>query len=69
MFDDKTAVALQLADAMCGPTHELPGELIDAARAHWSDLELGEILLVAGQANLNNRVGNMAKQLIELPDD
>ena len=54
---------------MCGPTYELDGGLIDAAREHWTDLELGEILLVAGQANLNNRVGNMAKQLIELPED
>ena len=27
-------------------------------------LELAELILVAGQANLNNRVGNAAKQLL-----
>lgn len=54
---------------MCGPTHELDDSLIDDARFHYSDSELAEVLLVAGQANLNNRVGNMAKQLIELPGD
>ncbi len=62
-------MALAITDAMCGPTHDLDGDLIDGARAHFTDPELAELVLVAGQANLNNRVGNAAKQLINLPGD
>ena len=61
-------MALAIADALCGPTHALDGDLIDGAREQFDDLELAELLLVAGQANLNNRVGNAAKQLINLPE-
>lgn len=64
MFDEKTHAALTLADAMCGPTHELDTELISDLRAHFTEVELAELILVAGQANLNNRAGNAAKQLL-----
>lgn len=65
MFDDATQAALALADTMCGNgTHELPAEQIATLRAHFSEVELGELILVCGQANLNNRAGNAAKQLL-----
>ena len=44
--------------------HTLDAEQIDALRAHFSEVELAEIILVCGQANLNNRAGNAAKQLL-----
>jgi len=63
-FDARTRVALQLADTMCGATHQLDTELTEALREHFSEVELAELILVAGQANLNNRAGNVAKQLL-----
>jgi alkylhydroperoxidase family enzyme len=53
-----------LADALCGETHTLAPELIEALREHFSEAELAELILVCGQANLNNRAGNAAKQLL-----
>ncbi|MEM7094550.1 MAG: hypothetical protein AAF567_16220 [Actinomycetota bacterium] len=49
---------------MCGETAVLPVELIEELRFHYSEVELGELILVCGQANLNNRAGNAAKQLL-----
>jgi len=57
--------ALQLADALTGDaTHELEAALVAELRAHYSEAELAEMILVCGQANLNNRAGNAAKQLL-----
>jgi len=53
---------------MCGPTASLPAELIDELRFHYGETELAELILVCGQANLNNRAGNAAKQLLGSPD-
>lgn len=65
MFDDKARAALELADALCtSSTHELDAELISELRFHFSERELAELILVCGQANLNNRAGNAAKQLL-----
>ena len=65
MFDDKEQAALALADAMCGDTtHELDAELIVQLRDHFTETERAELILVCGQANLNNRAGNAAKQLL-----
>lgn len=64
MFDERERAALALADAMSGSTHQLPSELIETVRAHFSERERAELILVAGQANLNNRAGNAAKQLL-----
>ncbi len=56
---------LRLADEVSGDaSHALSAELIGGLRAHFSEEELGELVLVAGQANLNNRAGNAAKQLL-----
>jgi alkylhydroperoxidase family enzyme len=64
VFDDRSRLALLLADAVCGDTHTLDPALIAELRNHFGEAELAELILVAGQANLNNRAGNAAKQLL-----
>lgn len=64
MFDEASRTALALADALSGPTHALDPALVADLRDHFTEAERAELLLVAGQANLNNRVGNAAKQLL-----
>ena len=64
MFDDRAHSALLLADAMSGPTHALDPLLQTELRNSFSEAEMAELILVAGQANLNNRAGNAAKQLL-----
>ncbi|RZV45609.1 MAG: hypothetical protein EX269_09470 [Acidimicrobiales bacterium] len=64
VFDDRKRALLHLADAMSGDTSTLDAGLITALRDHFTEAELAELILVAGQANLNNRVGNVAKQLL-----
>ena len=66
-FDDRTAAALRLADSMCGDSHQLDPDLVTELRGHFTEEELAELILVAGQANLNNRAGNAAKQLLGPP--
>jgi len=55
---------LRLADAVAAESHALGDPLIADLREYFSELELAELVLVAGQANLNNRSGNAAKQLL-----
>ncbi|MEE9413723.1 MAG: hypothetical protein V3V01_00470 [Acidimicrobiales bacterium] len=56
---------MRLANAMCGDrTHALDDELASELRANFDETELAELILVCGQANLNNRAGNAAKQLL-----
>lgn len=64
VFDGSTQVALRLADAMCGDSFDLDTKLIAELRSHFDETQLAELILVAGQANLNNRAGNAAKQLL-----
>jgi len=64
IFDDEERAVLELADAVSGDSSELPPLLIEELRFHFGEAELAELILVAGQANLNNRVGNAAKQLL-----
>jgi len=65
VFDVSTIAALNLTDAMSGDqTHTLDPELIAELREHFVEAELAELILVCGQANLNNRAGNVAKQLL-----
>ena len=45
-------------------SHELAPELRASLRDLFTELERGELILVCGQANLNNRAGNAAKQLL-----
>ena len=63
-FDAPAQAALALADAMSGPTAQLEPALLQSMREHFSEVERAELLLVCGQANLNNRAGNVAKQLL-----
>jgi alkylhydroperoxidase family enzyme len=49
---------------MSGPTRDLPDSLIARLRTLFDERERAELILVAGQANLNNRAGNAAKQLL-----
>ena len=64
IFDERELAALQLADAMCGDSQSIPADLQAVLRARFTEVELAELILVAGQANLNNRAGNAAKQLL-----
>ncbi len=55
---------LRLADAVSADSHALDPSLIGELRDLFDETELAELVLVAGQANLNNRAGNAAKQLL-----
>jgi len=63
-FDDSTQATLRLVDAICGDSHALDPQLVREMQTFFDETELAEIILVAGQANLNNRAGNAAKQLL-----
>jgi len=64
VFDASVQAALRLTDAMCGESHALDEDLVVELRGHYDEIELAELILVAGQANLNNRAGNAAKHLL-----
>ena len=64
VFTERQVAALRLADTMCGETHSLDPDLVPELRAQFDEEQLAELILVAGQANLNNRAGNAAKQLL-----
>ena len=64
VFTDTERAVLELADAMAGDSSAIDQLLIDELRFHFTEPELAELILVAGQANLNNRAGNAAKQLL-----
>ena len=64
MFDDKAQAALALANAMCGSTSVMADDLNTTLRDLFTEVERAELILVCGQANLNNRAGNIAKQLL-----
>jgi alkylhydroperoxidase family enzyme len=64
VFDERTRTVLRFTDVMCGETHDLDAGLVAELRTHFVEAELAELILVAGQANLNNRAGNAAKQLL-----
>lgn len=68
VFDAKKIAVLQLADAVSADSHSIDPELIAELRSHFNEAELAELILVCGQANLNNRAGNAAKQLLGSPD-
>lgn len=65
MFDEPTRAALHLADALSGDgSDRLDADLVARLRRHYTEEQLAELILVCGQANLNNRAGNAAKQLL-----
>ncbi len=63
VFTPGEIAALDLATRLAHESHDLGAELIARLKEHYDARQLAEILLVAGQANLNNRVGNAAKVL------
>ena len=62
-FTAAEVAALDLSTRLAQDSHDLGAELIARLKRHFDDRQLAELLLVAGQANLNNRVGNAAKAL------
>lgn len=64
MFDDKERAVLDLADAVASDGSALDETLVEELRFHFAEHELAELILVAGQANMNNRAGNAAKKLL-----
>jgi alkylhydroperoxidase family enzyme len=63
VFTPEQIVALELADRLIAHSDDLSPELMERLRQHYQDVQLAEILLVAGQANMNNRAGEGAMQL------
>jgi alkylhydroperoxidase family enzyme len=63
VFTPEQIVALELADRLIAHSDDLSPELMARLRQHYQDVQLAEILLVAGQANMNNRAGEGAMQL------
>ena len=55
---------LELATRLAHHSDDIGHDLIDRLRSHFSERQLAELLLVAGQANMWNRVGEGAKQLL-----
>ncbi len=53
-----------MADAISDDPSVLADDLIAALHEHFDETQLAELILVCGQANLNNRAGNAAKQLL-----
>jgi len=64
VFDAKSQAVLKLADAVSADSHAIDADLVSELRSHFTEQELAELILVCGQANLNNRAGNAAKQLL-----
>ena len=63
VFTPEQIVALELADRLIAHSDDLSPDLMERLRQHYQDVQLAEILLVAGQANMNNRAGEGAMQL------
>ena len=63
VFTPGEIVLLDLADRLIAHSDDLGPDLIARLREHYEDQQIAEILLVAGQANMNNRAGEVAKQL------
>lgn len=63
IFTPEQIVVLELADRLIAHSDDLGTALMERLRAHYQDVQLAEILLVAGQANMNNRAGEGAMQL------
>jgi alkylhydroperoxidase family enzyme len=62
-FAPAELLALELATRLVNDAHDLGPDLIARLKAHYGEEQLAELLLVAGQANLNNRVNEGAIQL------
>ncbi len=63
IFTPAEIVALELADRLIAHSDDLGNELMGELQAHYDQQQIAELLLVAGQANMNNRAGEAARQL------
>lgn len=68
VFGAGEVAALRLADAMSVGTGDVDDGVVAELRMAFGEVELAELILVCGQANLNNRAGNAAKRLLG-PDE
>jgi alkylhydroperoxidase family enzyme len=62
-FTAAESVALELATRLAHEAHDLGAELVARVREHWDARQIAELLMVAGQANMNNRVGSAARAI------
>ena len=65
-FTAPEVVALELANRLAHDAHDLRPELIARVRQHWDDRQIAELLMIAGQAAMNNRVGSAARALFRV---
>ena len=63
IFQPAEIAALDLATRLCHDARDLGAELIARLKALYDERQLAELLLVAGQANMFNRVGSAARRL------
>jgi alkylhydroperoxidase family enzyme len=63
VFTPEEIVLLELATRLCHDSDDVGEAIIERLRQHWDDAQIAEILMVAGQANMNNRVGSAARQI------
>lgn len=63
VFTPAEVVVLELADQLCRDAHHVGPDLGARLRQHYEEPALAELLLVCGQAHMNNRVGDAARQL------
>lgn len=63
IFGPAEVAVLELADQLCRDAHHVSPDLVSRLRQHYEESALAEILLVCGQAHMNNRVGDAARQL------
>ena len=66
LFNPAEVAALELATRMCDDADNLGEDLIARIEQHYTNQQIAELILVAGQANMNNRTGNAAKQLLSI---
>ena len=63
IFPPSEIATLDLATQLCQCPDDLGDELIARLRSHWNDRQIAELVVVAAQAHMNNRVGLAALAL------
>lgn len=65
LFSPDEVAVLEFATRLCHHSDDIGAELVERLRSQFSQRQLAELLLGAGQANMWNRVGEGAKQLLD----
>jgi alkylhydroperoxidase family enzyme len=55
LFNDAERVALELAEAASGLPHDVPDELFDRLREHYSDVQIVELSYIVALENFRSR--------------